>query len=56
MSDRRKRRGKIEALWRAFLGDCVAAGFDFQYYKISDPPPHDADPVILHLPKTKHAP
>lgn len=50
MPDATKGRGKIEALWTALLGSCVAAGYDFQYYKISQPPPVDAEPVTIPFP------
>lgn len=56
MSDAPKRRGKIEAIWTAILDGCVAAGYDFQKYKISDPPDIDADPVIVKIADRKRAP
>lgn len=56
MADAPKRRGKIEAIWRAILGSCVAAGYDFQKYKISDPPDIDAEPVIVNIADKKRAP
>lgn len=50
MPEAPKPRRKIEALWTAILGNCVAAGYDFQYYKRSDPPEADADPIIIQFP------
>ncbi len=47
---------KIEALWSALLGSCIAAGYDFQKYKRSNPPDIDADPVIVDIADRKKAP
>lgn len=43
-------REKPQPLWTALLGSCFAAGYDFQLYKISNPPEIDADPIILEFP------
>jgi len=51
MSEKGKRR--FEPLWTAVLGNCHAAGYDFQLYKKSNPPPIDADPVVLNHPALK---
>lgn len=56
MPDVPKRPRKIDPLWTALLGTCIAAGYDFQKYKISDPPDINADPVILDISDRKRAP
>jgi hypothetical protein len=42
-------RGRIEPLWTAKVGSCDVAGYDFQFYKRSNPPKIDDEPVILDM-------
>lgn len=46
-----KKRKKPEPLWRALLGHCVAAGYDFQLHKKSNPPGEDDEPVTIEFPR-----
>lgn len=36
-------------IWRAVLDGCVVECYDFQLYKISDPPPVDYDTPVIGM-------
>lgn len=45
-----RQRYKLETLWSARTASYCIEAYDFQFWKISDPPPPDADPIIIPFP------
>lgn len=45
-----RQRKKIEPLWRAIFSGGEVSGYDFTTLSKSNPPPIDAEPIILDFP------
>lgn len=54
MVDGTKPPRKYEHIWQAILGGCIAACYDFQYYKKSQPPVDD--PQVVYPPQFQGQP
>lgn len=44
---------KIAPTWASYGADYAVEKYDFQKYKISDPPPVDVDPITIEFRKSK---